>query len=41
MLVFAIDHYSTIEPSDLLVRLGYIPLAGMLGMDRFGWNAER
>ena len=32
MLVFALDPHSTIELSDLLVRLGYIPLAGMLGM---------
>ncbi|HAP69373.1 MAG TPA: hypothetical protein DCR04_06540 [Flavobacteriales bacterium] len=32
MLVFALDPYSTIELSDLMVRLGYIPLAGMLGM---------
>lgn len=32
MLVFMLDPYSTIELSDLMVRLGYIPLAGILGM---------
>jgi len=32
LLVLVLDPYSTIELSDLLVRLSYIPLAGMLGM---------
>lgn len=32
MFVFVIDPNSTIELSDLLIRLGYIPLAGILGL---------
>jgi len=32
MAVFAFDPYSSIELADLMVRLGYIPLAGILGM---------
>lgn len=31
LFVFSIDPNSTVATSDLLVRLGYIPLAGMLG----------
>lgn len=32
MCVFILDGNSTIELSDFMLRLGYIPLAGMLGM---------
>lgn len=32
MMVFMLDPHNTIEMSDLMVRLGYIPLAGILGL---------